>query len=96
MPLYSEVSILVGEILNNRLSMHRHNCPENITDLVFLEIENDVNLMATYQDLLSSYSKLSINQTIGRYVRLHWNLQNLNRERRPKSSLIGSYKKHSN
>jgi len=35
---------LTEEILDKRLSKYRHNCPENITDLFFLEIENDEKL----------------------------------------------------
>ena len=96
MSLYSDVRNFVAEILDGRLSTYRHSCPENITDLVFLEIEKDNNLMVRYRDWECSYSTLSVNQAIGRFVKLHWNLENLNRETRPKSSLIKSYRKHSN
>ena len=41
MNLRLRILVLVEEILDKRLYKYRKKCPENITDLVFLEIEND-------------------------------------------------------
>jgi hypothetical protein len=88
---------LADEILDKRLSQYRHKCPENITDLFFLEIENDEKLLEEYRDLvISGKGDLSINQQLGKIVKEYWNLENLGRCTNPKSRLIESYEKHSN
>ena len=81
----------VKEILDTKLKHLRNNCPENITDLVFLEIEK--SYLPVYK---SNKNTSSINRLIGKYIREYWDLKNLGRCNNPKSTLIKSYEKHSN
>ncbi len=91
------ISDLAYKIMNNRLSKYRHNCPVNITDLFFLEIENDEELLAEYHNLAKFVKGYhSLNQQFGKFIREYWYLQNLGRCINPQSRLISSYEKHSN
>lgn len=88
-------------ILNNQLSRYRNNCPSNITDLVFIEIEKDPILLNQYEDLLiagTAYgyinSRMTINQFIGKHVKDYWSLQNGIRNNSPVSRLPKSFREH--
>ncbi len=65
---------------------------EEITDQVFLLIENDRDLFQRYLRLVSDTKLDTVNQTIGKLVKDRYNLHNLNtRENEPKSKLIKSH-----
>lgn len=88
---------LVEKILDKRLSKFRHKCPENITDLFFLEIEKDEKLLEEYHDLAKKGKGYwPLNQQFGKIIKEYWNLKNLGRCTNPLSDLIDSYEKHSN
>jgi len=84
----------ITEILDTRLKQFKRNCPIDITDLVFLEIEK--SFMPTYNSAIKLKGVDHINQFIGKTVREHWDLKNLGRCNSPKSTLITSYEMHSN
>lgn len=84
----------ITDILDTKLKQFRRNCPQDITDLVFLEIEK--SHMPFYELAVKNKDKDTINKFIGKTVREHWNLKNLGRENHPQSRLIDSYEKHSN
>jgi hypothetical protein len=88
-------------IMNTTLANHRSNCPPDITDLVFLEIEK--NFMKVYETCIfkskfgnSKKGRGEINKKIGRLIKLFWDLKNLKKEHHPYSNLIKSYTIHSN
>lgn len=84
----------ICEILDTKLKQFRRNCPQDITDLVFLEIEK--SYMPTYNNAIKLKGVDHINQFIGKTVKEHWDLKNLGRCNHPKSKLITSYELHSN
>ena len=84
----------IKEILDTALRHLRNNCPEDITDLVFLEIEK--SFLPSYENAIKYKGTDTINKFIGKYIRKYWNLKNLGRCNNPKSRLISSYEKHSN
>lgn len=67
---------------------------ENITDHVFLLIQEDRDLMQQYIEQVLANGKDNVNQTIGKYIKNRLNLTNTGREEAPESSLIFSYEKH--
>lgn len=85
MALHEEVRNFVEAILDGRLSRFRHNCPEDITDLVFLEIEKDEELLDEYNDLVKAKDRHTINTQIGKIIKDYWNLNNLGRCHNPES-----------
>ena len=85
---------ILERILNVQLKHLKHNCPKNITDLVFLEIEK--LYLKEYKEFVNYKSSLSVNQYIGKFIKEYWNLRNCGRCNSPKSKLISSYEKHSN
>ncbi len=66
-----------------------------ITDLVFLYIENDEELMLEYLRVVSDHTLDKTNQTLGSAIRQRFNLDNDGKESNPKSKLIKSYTVHS-
>jgi len=67
----------------------------DITDRVFLMIQNDPELMREYLRLLSNVDLDNLNRDIGRAVRTKFNLDNIGRcHDNLQSSLINSYEKH--
>ena len=96
MLLLEEVRSFVAEILDQRLSECRHNCPENITNLVFLEIEKDEGLLKEYNSLIAAKDRYTMNKQIGKIIKDYWALKNLGRSHNPESKLIKSFEKHSN
>jgi hypothetical protein len=85
---------IVLKILNTKFAHLRRNCPLNITDLVFLEIEE--NFLDRYEAAVNYKGVDTINKFIGKLVREAWDLKNLGRCNSPFSRLITSYEKHSN
>lgn len=88
------MKFLITELLNKQLNHLKKNCPADITDLVFLEIEK--HHMLFYNLAVKNKGVEQINQFIGKTIREHWDLKNLGRCNTPKSKLITSYEKHSN
>jgi hypothetical protein len=88
------MEFIIKKILDTKLQHLRGNCPEDITDLVFLEIEK--SFISDYNAAVSYKDSETINQFIGKFIRKHWDLENAGRCNNPKSRLILSYEKHSN
>ena len=64
----------------------------SITDEIFLMIQNDRKLMKEYLDLVSNNNLKTVNQQIGKRVKLRFNLTNDDiRQNEPKSTLIQSH-----
>ncbi|GHV12507.1 hypothetical protein AGMMS49938_05190 [Fibrobacterales bacterium] len=66
----------------------------NITDHVFLAIENDEQLKQKYDSAVEVFGKESVNQEIGKTVKVRLNLENDGKNDSPKSRLIKSYTYH--
>jgi len=67
----------------------------DITDRVFLMIQNDKELMQEYLGLLASSAKKDgLNSKVGEQIRVKFNLKNAGRCNDPKSTLIRSYERH--
>lgn len=94
--MINELQVLVEQVLDNRLSKYRLNCPENIKDLFFLAIENDDELLGKYNYLVSNSEKGDVNRALGKAIKKYWGLQNLGRNYKTISNLIESFEKHSN
>jgi len=67
---------------------------KNITDYVFLNIQNNENLMREYQMMVDDNSPETINQAIGKKVKEMLDLENDGTCSTPKSRLIKSYTYH--
>lgn len=68
---------------------------KDITDQVFIIIQDNRELMQKYIDQVEASGKDTVNRTIGKYVKNRLNLTNLDqREDDPQSTLIASYEKH--
>lgn len=67
---------------------------EEITDSVFLYIENDKELMHDYLRLVSEKDLDTVNKALGRKIKEKFGVENLDRSNNPKSKLIQSYTKH--
>ena len=91
-----EIEILVQEIL----SSYGEPWPEDITDCVFLAIEENPEWLDLYWrivrelDAQEKNGQQIVNQYIGRCVRQLTTGRNLGRSYSPRSSLIQSYEKH--
>lgn len=65
---------------------------QEITDEVFLMIQNDRELMHMYLTLISKNDQGSVNRSLGKAVKARYGLDNLpTREDNPRSSLIKSH-----
>lgn len=62
-----------------------------ITDQVFVFIQNDRELMHDYLNLLSNHNLKNLNSSIAKAVKARYGLTNKTRKGIPKSSLIQSY-----
>lgn len=87
-----EIRGLVEGILNAKLGHMRSNCPADITDRVFLEIEEDTDLLSQYNEIRNDTP--TVNALIGKIIKETWGLKNTGRCDKPKSRLIGSYEMH--
>ena len=67
---------------------------EELTDLVFLYIENDRELMHQYLRLVSESNLDTVNKALGKKIKEKFGVENLDVNRSPKSKLIQSYTKH--
>ncbi len=85
-------SELAIHVLDNDLIDLKKNVPSNITDLVFLKIEE--NYMKEYEAVCKRKGSDQVNKIIGKTIREHWGLQNHGRSESPRSRLIRSYEKH--
>ena len=63
-----------------------------ITDLVFLMVQDDRELMQMYLAMVESKGKGSVNRSLGKAIKARYSLENLpSREDEPESSLISSH-----
>jgi hypothetical protein len=92
--LIEDLKLITKEILDNHLKKYKNDCPPNITDLVFLEIEK--NYLKDYEIARKKKNEFAINTAIGKFIKQYWNLQNCGKCNSPISKLINSYTKHSN
>jgi len=68
---------------------------DEITDCVFLMIQNDSTLKQEYENLTrNDGEKHALNSQLGKRVREVLRLSNAGRCDRPKSTLISSYERH--
>lgn len=68
---------------------------DQITDRVFLMIQNDRELMQEYLNLVASGTNPHIlNCKLGKQIKAKYNLKNVGRCKEPKSTLIRSYERH--
>ena len=65
-----------------------------ITDKVFLHIQNDPELMKRYRTLVNEKSLNQVNSGLGKAVKAYFALENTGREHVPQSILIDSYETH--
>jgi hypothetical protein len=85
---------IIEKILNTTLKQFRGNCPLDITDLVFLEIEK--SFLSNYERGAKVNGIDKLNIFIGKHIKEYWHLKNEGRCNSPRSRLITSYEKHSN
>lgn len=50
---------------------------DEITDLVFLYIQNDEKLMSTYLDLISKKNRHTVNAQLGKFIKDRFNVDNV-------------------
>ena len=71
---------------------------DDITDRVFLMIQNDSELMGEYLNLLDRHKENidldTLNSNIGKYIKNHLNLDNIDECKDPKSTLIQTFTRH--
>lgn len=89
-----EIREIVDVILSEKLGHMKGNCPADITDCVFLEIENDADLMRQYNEIRNEIGAPTVNALIGKIIKETWDLKDTGRCKVPKSRLIGSYEMH--
>lgn len=70
------------------------NFYRDLTDQLFLYIQNDNDLKDKYNNLISKFTKETINQDLGQLFKELFNVDNLKRNYNPESSLINSYTQH--
>jgi len=58
---------IVKEILDTKLRKYRGNCPLDLTDLVFLEIEK--SYLGAYEDAVNYKGADTINKFIGKSIK---------------------------
>jgi hypothetical protein len=64
---------------------------KEITDQVFLYIQNDKELMRDYLHLINKNDLKIVNSSIAKAIKSRYNLTNLAKKGKPESSLIQSY-----
>lgn len=67
---------------------------EQITDRLFLFIQEDKDLMNEYREIVCRDGLGEVNKSLGMAVKKHFNLDNNGEESSPKSILISTYTKH--
>lgn len=63
----------------------------DITDRLFLLIQNDKELMQDYLNLLENNKRHFVNSEIAKVVKSTFNLQNIGESKAPKSTLIKTF-----
>lgn len=63
----------------------------DITDRLFLSIQNDKELMQDYLNLLENNKRHIVNSEIAKAVKNTFNLQNIGESQTPKSTLIKTF-----
>jgi len=66
----------------------------DITDYVFLAIENDDAAMREYMSKVNEFGLTQVNTTIGKKVREILKLENIDESDNPKSRIIQTYTRH--
>lgn len=65
---------------------------KEITDLVFLMIQDERELMQLYLEAVGEKGRGAVNRSLGKAIKVRYNLENLTtRESEPVSSLISSH-----
>lgn len=64
---------------------------ENVTDRFFMRIEQNDEHIESYKSLVESFGKGRLNSYIGRWIKLHYNLEPLKLMSSPQSRLITAY-----
>jgi len=69
---------------------------KDITNRIFLMIENDPELMDKYSSLVGDDKKIkdNLNTELGKAIKKKYNLENIKENKNPESSLIESYTEH--
>jgi len=81
---------------NKVIKSFNEKISEDVTDRIFLMIEQNEELMKEYRELAhSDKSKRGLNSRLGRLIREEFHLKNIGRCYTPKSKLIHSYERHS-
>tara|TARA_A100001391_G_scaffold203337_2_gene195411 strand:+ start:40 stop:297 length:258 start_codon:yes stop_codon:yes gene_type:complete len=62
-----------------------------ITDNLFLLIQNDQELMQDYLNLLANNDRQIINSSVAKAIKKTFNLENIGESQTPKSTLIKSF-----
>jgi|GEM_PF-453686 len=87
-----------GDIMKQFMDTVLNKFTEDITDKIFLMIQNDHDLMAEYLDLLDKHKDnidlKTLNSNIGKYIKESFSLDNLSESTEPKSTLIRTFTKH--
>ena len=67
---------------------------KEITDKVFLKIQNDSVLMKKYLDMVEKKGRHTVNQKLGEAVKNEYDLPNTAKCEEPESTLIETYTEH--
>ena len=87
---------MATDYISEVLTRFEKGITEDITDRVFLMIQDDPQLCRDYECLIATgTSKHRLNARLGKRIREHFSLQNIGRCHNPKSCLIKSYERHS-
>lgn len=70
-----------------------HKMNKRITNEIFLIIQNDPKLMHKYLRAVEKSGLDTVNQTIGKEVKSSYRLVNIDREDKPRCTLIQSHQK---
>ena len=81
----------IGELVIQVLRAMRQPWPPDVTDQVCLNIERRKDWFAHYQQLEKEFGKLTVNTSIGAYVKEITGMENTGRTAIAKSDLIQSY-----
>jgi hypothetical protein len=71
-----------------------NNFIKDITDHLFLSIEQDDDVMREYMTNVNRFEKDAVNMAIGLRIKERLNLENIGENKKPKSRLINSYTCH--
>ena len=85
--------------MNSFITQVLNQFSDNITDRIFLMIQEDKELMNEYLNLLdrknsSGVDLDTLNSHVGKAIRTKFNLDNIGISKKPKSTLIKTYERH--